>query len=340
MPEDIRIWEIIDGDRLREIKKAKLDLEENLENWLEKDISLVSSDLLVIGRQIATDFGGMIDLLCLDYSGNVVILELKREKTPREITAQVLDYASWVKDLSNEKISEIADRYLGDRGPLEDAFRGRFKAELPEILNENHKMLIVASEIDSSSERIVKYLSDSYGVGINAVTFQYFRDEDGKEYLARVFLIEPSQVEHSTKTKMASKRRPSLTYEELQEIAESNGVGELYRQLVEGLTTGLDQRMTTMSSVAFIGIMEGSRNTIFSLLPGESDPKQGIRFQAYIERLAEYLGANRHDVVRILPSESKEHEPWKGAPPTLVGFFKNSDEVDQFLEGFAELKQG
>jgi RecB family endonuclease NucS len=94
MPEDIRIWEIVDGDKLKEIKKDKLNLEERLEKWLEKDISIISDDLFVIGRQVGTDFGGAIDLLCLDHNGDVVIVELKRDKTSREITAQALDYAS------------------------------------------------------------------------------------------------------------------------------------------------------------------------------------------------------------------------------------------------------
>jgi len=104
MPSDVRIWEIQDGDRLSKFEKAKLDLEERIENWLEQDISVVSDDLLVIGRQVATDFGGVIDLLCLDRNGDAVIVELKRDRTPRDITAQVLDYASWVKDLSNEQM--------------------------------------------------------------------------------------------------------------------------------------------------------------------------------------------------------------------------------------------
>ncbi len=94
MPQDVKIWEIQGGNVLKEIKKSKLEVEERIENWLEKDISIISSDLLVIGRQVETDFGGVIDLLCLDYNGDVVIVELKRDKTPREVTAQVLDYAS------------------------------------------------------------------------------------------------------------------------------------------------------------------------------------------------------------------------------------------------------
>jgi len=207
MPEEVKIWKIMDGDRLKEIRRTKLDLENRLEQWLENDISIISNNLLIIGRQVRTEFGGEIDLLCLERNGDAVVVELKRDKTPRDVVAQVLDYGSWVNDLSNDKISEIANEYLGDNGPLEEAFKHKFNEEIPEVLNENHKLLIIASDMDSSSERIVRYLSNSYGVGINTVSFQYLKDDDGSEFLARVFLIAPSQVEQKLQTRSASKRR-------------------------------------------------------------------------------------------------------------------------------------
>jgi hypothetical protein len=73
MPKDVRIWEVQARDRLAELKPAKLDLEERIETWLEQDISIISDDLLVIGRQVSTSFGGAIDLLCLD--SNLVPLQ-------------------------------------------------------------------------------------------------------------------------------------------------------------------------------------------------------------------------------------------------------------------------
>lgn len=323
MPQDVRIWEILEEDKLKELSKAKLNRAERIEIWLERDISIISDDLLVIGRQVNTDFGGPIDLLCLDHNGDTVIIELKRDKTPREITAQVLDYASWVNNLSNEKITEIANEYLGGNGPLEQAFGNKFRAELPEILNEHHKMLVVASEIDSSSERIIKYLSGSYGVGINAATFQYFHDEEGKEFLARVFLIEPSEVIIRTG------KRP-LSYEELERIAESNGVGTLYKKLVEGLSNNFDQKTTTRSSIAFIGIMgeSKSRNTIFSLLPGESDSANGVKFQVYLDRFAKYFNIEKAKLLETLPNHGKSSS-WAG--DFGIGYFKEDEQVEEFL---------
>lgn len=337
MSQDVKVWEIINRDTLKEISKSKLDLEERLENWLEKDISIISNDLLVIGRQIETSFGGAIDLLCIEYNGDILIVELKRDKTPREITAQVLDYASWIKDLSNEKITEIANRYLGDRGPLEEAFKGKFGTEIPDILNEHHKMLVVASETDKRSERIIKYLSDSYGVGLNAITFQYFQNEEGKEFLTRIFLIEPSEIQIGP----PSKRKPPLSYEELQEIAEKNGVGDIYKRIVAGLSKCFDQSVTTMSSIAFIGIIgeRKSRNTIFSILPKESNSEKGVRFTVYIDRFVDYFGIEKKVAIDALLSYEKkaEYEEWAGE--FGGGFFKEEAQVEKFLAKLTESKQ-
>jgi len=344
MPEDIKLWEILDENRLEEIKKRKLDLEERLEKWLEQDISILSDDLLVIGRQVNTDFGGVIDLLCLNYNGDIYIIELKRDKTPREVTAQTLDYASWVSSISNEKITEIANSYFGEDNALERHFKEKFDKELPDILNENHNMIIIASDIDSSSERIIQYLSQNYGVGINATTFQYFQDIDGRELLARVFLIEPDQVEYRTQTKTKSKRKPPLTYEELQKTAYDKGIGEMYEKLVNELCSILNGKHATRSSIAFVGSMNKSRKTIFSLIPTDSNRDAGLKFQVYINRLSEYLNIDKDGLIRILPQKKNVwiydvvYDPqseWAG----YEGFFENMDEVKFFIASLNKMIQ-
>lgn len=339
MPQDVKIWEISEGKTLKEIRKAKLDLEERLGNWLEEDISLISDDLLVVGREVETYFGGFIDLLCIGRSGDLAVVELKRQKTPREVTAQALDYASWVKDLSNERITKIAREYLGDRGPLEDAFKSKFGDDIPEVLNENHEMIIVASEIDSSSERIIRYLSD-YGVGINALTFQYFKEEDGREFLSRVFLIEPSEAEYRTQTRPSSKRKPNLTYRELEELAERNGIGALYRRIADGLSKVFDQTGTTRSSLVFRGIMgEKSRHAILSLLPGESDSQKGMRFSVYIDRFASYFGIEKEFAIKdVFPSYEKERV-CEESGEAGNGYFKEESQIDEFLAKLNEFKR-
>ena len=50
MAEEIRLWRIQQNEHLKEIRSAKLNLEERLETWIEEDISILSPNLLAIGR--------------------------------------------------------------------------------------------------------------------------------------------------------------------------------------------------------------------------------------------------------------------------------------------------
>src|ERR1035441_1121079 len=178
MTEEVRIWQVEQSDTLTEVRASTLDAEARIEKRLVADISVLSPHLLVIGKQVETAYGKFIDLLCIDGSGNLVIVELKRDKTPREVTAQALGYASWVKDLSAEEIEKIAADYFKGESDLRKAFKKKFNCELPDVINEHHSMRVVASEIDDSTERIIRYLSETYGVDINAARFQFYQAQD------------------------------------------------------------------------------------------------------------------------------------------------------------------
>ena len=65
MPTEIRLWQV-ENERPQPIPQQKLDLEARIENWIRDDVGLVNSDLLIIGQQVPTGYGGGIDLLALD----------------------------------------------------------------------------------------------------------------------------------------------------------------------------------------------------------------------------------------------------------------------------------
>ena len=80
----------------------EVDHEESvLEAWLESNPDKILEDgrILIIGRQVRTDLGGFIDLLGVDREGNVVVVELKRDRTPRDVVAQALEYAAFAARL-------------------------------------------------------------------------------------------------------------------------------------------------------------------------------------------------------------------------------------------------
>lgn len=203
MPVEIGVWRVDKNDKVEPAQFIALDLEARLEAILSNDISIVGPQWMVLGRQVRTSFDKIIDLLCIDRAGNLVVLELKRDKTYRDIVAQVLDYGSWVRNLRDDDIARIFTEYQKKYHPTEaaisidEAFCKRFAvSNMPDELNGDHELVIVAASVDPSTERIVGYLAEQYGVNINAVFFRVFSDGD-REYLARAWLREPSSLEAS-----------------------------------------------------------------------------------------------------------------------------------------------
>ena len=181
----------IQQDRLVETRRKPLDVEDKIERWVAEDLSLIGVDGLVIGRQVETDHGKRIDILAIDSDGNLSIIELKRDRSPRDIVAQVLDYASWVCRLTTNDIHKLTLAKAGR--PLADLYREKFGKSLPETLNATHQMIVVASEVDEGTKRIIEYLSEQHSVGINASFFNVF-EQDGKEFLTTDALLEQEEV--------------------------------------------------------------------------------------------------------------------------------------------------
>ena len=98
MASEIKLWQLHEGQLLdvHDSSFAAEHLEEDLENLIAKNPTLLGDDLLVIDRQREIRGVGIFDLLCIDAAGKVVIVELKRDQTPREAVAQALHYASWL----------------------------------------------------------------------------------------------------------------------------------------------------------------------------------------------------------------------------------------------------
>ncbi len=184
------VW-FVDGGHLVEQDRVVLDSEKRLEDWIAADLSLLGEEFLLIDRQTRTT-GGPLDILAMDADGQLVIAELKRDRTPREVVAQVLDYASWIRERSPREIDEIIRRRTGKS--LAEAFLEKFDFDLPEGACKSHRMIIVAAELDDSSERIIRYLQDEHDIDINAVFFSVYKVA-GQEMLVRAWLADPVETQ-------------------------------------------------------------------------------------------------------------------------------------------------
>ena len=333
----VRLWEITADRKLSEIPARFASLEEWIEDWLADDISVLDPSLLVIGRQVRTSFGGAVDLLCMDGDGNMVVVELKRGKTPRDVTSQALEYSSWVKALEFDEINGIADSYPGIAGTLETAFREKFGSYLPDELNQTHRSVIVAESVDASTARIVRYLAEME-VPINVATVQHFEDASGRELLAQVYLIEPESVQ--PRARRTSARSGYRTVNGLQDLADEKGIGEIYRRLRDGVR-GTFFAQGYKETVAYVRKLEdGGVRTLMLVDAVPGDDAGGVKFVAHATRFEQYMDVSMHDLRSWLPDNTTDSEVrrWSGSSPEeresaegLEGLFHNTAEVDDFV---------
>nr|WP_317617313.1 endonuclease NucS domain-containing protein [Paenibacillus elgii] len=262
------IWKVL-GYEVRQVKQVTLDSEVELEEIIQSNPAILHDNWLIIGRQVLTDYNTYIDLLAIDNNGSIIIIELKKHKTNREVVAQGLDYASWIKTLSASRISAIYDDYVSkyyeERNSLEEEFYEKFRIQLEEeSINNSHQIVIVASELDSSTERIVEYLSDSL-IPINVVFFTVF-EEDSTKYISRAWMIDPQETLENASTSVKDKEPWNGEYyvsfgegsnrswiDALKYGFISGGGGEWYSRTLNQLAIG-DRIWVNIPKVGYVGV--------------------------------------------------------------------------------------
>ncbi|MCY4593462.1 MAG: hypothetical protein OXC19_01525 [Bryobacterales bacterium] len=135
MPIEIGVWR--QGSVPKRVPISSMDSESRLEEALAKAISIHSPELMLVGCQVPTAYGKFIDMLAVDADGNLHVIELKRDRTPRDVVAQVLESASWVESLSYDQLAQI---YMDKNGgsELEKAFAESFGTSSPRTRHALH----------------------------------------------------------------------------------------------------------------------------------------------------------------------------------------------------------
>jgi hypothetical protein len=179
----MRLFKVADGT-FTEYKEADFKgehREKTLESWLEQNPDAIVEDgmLLIIGRQVKTDLNSYIDLLALDRTGNTVVIELKRDRTPRDVIAQALEYASFVEHIEYDPLEAIYQQYSGNEGEsLSEYHRTAFKLTDSEAIsfNKDQRIVIIGSNISSEIRQTALFLRRK-GIRVTCIEFAYFKTE-------------------------------------------------------------------------------------------------------------------------------------------------------------------
>ena len=224
-------------------KETKLEYEKYIEDWLEKSPwALAQEPILWIGRQSsAINEDGVIfpDLIGVDSEGNLVIVELKKNRAPREVIAQILEYAVWANELSEEQINDIADTYFRTREEFNnktfhDTFKKIFELEenddLP-IFNQNIRLFIVAEEIPIRIVRVCRFLRSSHGLDISNIKISIFQTETDDVIVNTQTLVGDEEI-----LTPELQRNPSTRFSHFSKETERQIIWETVQELTDGNT--------------------------------------------------------------------------------------------------------
>jgi len=206
MAIEIKVWQIVDGN-LEPIEVSMTQAgrreQEDLEKWIKTNPTILGDDILIIGEQVQTK-SGPADFLGIDKSGNTVIVELKRDRLPREVLTQAVDYASDIASWDINKLSEACTKFTGQS--LEDYLNENFgDINLEDLtLNKTQRILLVGFSIEESLERMIEWLSNNYGVSVNAIVLKYIKTKNSEELMARTMII-PEEIEKERTQKQQRK---------------------------------------------------------------------------------------------------------------------------------------
>lgn len=204
MPVKHRLWTV--GEQPTQIATTTLADERALEEMIVAAPEILSDQWMLIGRQEVTDGGGRADLVAIAPDASLILIELKRDKTPRDVIAQALDYASWLSGIGAEDVAAMYARFRPGCSLGKD-FKSKFGDDLDEdTINESHQLVVVSSAVDSRTERIVRYLA-SRDVPINLLSFDVF--EYGEtQLLSRAWFIDPVEAQASASDGSRAEREP------------------------------------------------------------------------------------------------------------------------------------
>jgi hypothetical protein len=155
----------------------------DLQEWIANQPSILGEDLLIIQKE----FDGFyetkerLDLLALDKSGNIVIIENKLDDSGKDVVWQALKYVSYCATLKKSEIGGIYQKYLGASGNAEEKLTDFFNDDFDNIkLNPqdgDQRIILVAANFRKEVTSTVLWLRE-HGVDIKCVRVTPYQDAE------------------------------------------------------------------------------------------------------------------------------------------------------------------
>lgn len=197
---------------------------QDIEKWVDNYPDILGEELLILTTEYdkfdKTD--ERLDLLAIDKSGVLTIIELKRDDSGKNVELQAIKYAAYCSTLTLNEVAKLYQEYLGKKGLVcsegeaKDRIVSFISADDFEALDDKPRIIIVSKEYRPEVTATVLWLR-KFAVDITCVKLTPY--EIGKNTIAfesNVLIPLPDAEEFIIKTekKDESTGKYSLTKEE------------------------------------------------------------------------------------------------------------------------------
>lgn len=205
-------------------KKTFSELEfgerKHLQEWIAKDPTCLGEELLIIQKEFNgfDDTNERLDLLALDKEGNIVVIENKLDDSGKDVTWQIIKYASYCSSFSKQQIIDTYQKYLGTSTIAEEKLSEFFdNKDIEEIsLNQgltSQRLILVSAnfrkEITSSIIWLMNY-------NLNIKCFKVTPFSLNEQLFLTFEQILPTQDTGDLVIKMASKSQEEIYVQKTQ----------------------------------------------------------------------------------------------------------------------------
>lgn len=275
----MKVYGVEPNGKFREYVSTPFQVEHEeaiLEDWLEQNPDGILEDgkLLVIGRQINTNLGSTIDLLAIDRVGDVVVIELKRDRTPRDTLAQALEYGSFAEQLDTDQLQAILQSYMNDESlTLAEYHRKYFDLAPDEAVafNKDQRIVIVGQRVTSEVRQTASFLR-SKGIRVTCVEFSFFQSDGGTKLLSQEIVVgsEPSRPQ-----RVSSGSLPVVTHDDFLRVLDENGKAVFGKVLEFAQSRAMPIHWGTKGFSLNVDL-DGTHVAVFFCYPPASVYKQSI----------------------------------------------------------------
>ena len=151
-----------------ELAALQLYERNDLQRLLRDNVSILGDDLLVIGEEVSNweDARRRIDLLAIDRSGRLVVIEIKRTQTGGHMDLQSLRYAAMISSMTFGDVLEVFEAHCQRHRPeaddarteLEDFLDGAEGADEP-VISSDVRIILVSADFDREITTAVLWLN-------------------------------------------------------------------------------------------------------------------------------------------------------------------------------------